>query len=105
MKEIWWFSALETSNTGRIKAVRGIGRVKALEIKALIELGRRIQVDQLRQNNDCPCESYELAKELILQLKDQKQEHLVASILIQKSNLTKETLVHRVTGSDDRAST
>ncbi|BDP47351.1 hypothetical protein EfmJHP9_22210 [Enterococcus faecium] len=59
-----------------LEEIRGIGRVKAIEIKALIELGRRIQTDHERAAPPVRT-SYELAQQLILEMKDHKQEHLV----------------------------
>lgn len=92
LKKFGGLALLRQATLAELEAVRGIGRVKALEIKALIELGRRIQVDQLRQTTTVHA-SYELAKELILELKDQKQEHLVYIYLDTKNQiLLKKTL-------------
>ncbi|MBO0462362.1 MULTISPECIES: RadC family protein [Enterococcus] len=92
LKKFGGLALLRQATLAELEAVRGIGRVKALEIKALIELGRRIQVDQLRQTKTVHA-SYALAKELILELKDQKQEHLVCIYLDTKNQiLLKKTL-------------
>ncbi|MGM9903084.1 DNA repair protein RadC [Enterococcus sp. 10A9_DIV0425] len=92
LKEFGGLALLRQATLTELEAIRGIGRVKAIEIKALIELGHRIQADQLRTTPTIRA-SYELAQELILELKDHKQEHLVCVYLDTKNQvLLKKTL-------------
>ncbi len=60
--------------------------MKAIEIKALIELGRRIQTDQERASPAIRT-SNELAQQLILEMKDHKQEHLICIYLDTKNQV------------------
>lgn len=58
----------------------GIGKIKALELKAMVELASRIkEAEQVRL--DQVLSSQGLAKRMMLQLGDKKQEHLVALYL------------------------
>ncbi len=59
-------ASLRQATLHELEEIRGIGRVKAIEIKALIELGRRIQTDQERASPAIRT-SYELAQQLILE--------------------------------------
>ena len=63
-----------------LQSFHGIGRVKACEIKAMIELVGRIQeADRLKLGR--VVSSYGLAKKMMAELGDKKQEHLVALYL------------------------
>ncbi|MGM0123512.1 DNA repair protein RadC [Enterococcus sp. AZ194] len=72
--------------------IKGIGKVKAIEIRALIELGRRMEeasqpkVGKIRA-------SFDLAQQLIHELKDYQQEHFICFYLNTKNEIIqKETL-------------
>ncbi|EPH99088.1 putative DNA repair protein RadC [Enterococcus faecalis 13-SD-W-01] len=83
---------LRQATLNELEKVRGIGKVKAIEIKALIELGQRIQD---AQPEECPTirASFELAQQLIAEMKDHKQEHLICIYLDTKNKvLIKKTL-------------
>ena len=45
LKTFGGLASLRQATLHELEEIRGIGRVKAIEIKALIELGRRIQTD------------------------------------------------------------
>ncbi|MEY8444946.1 RadC family protein [Enterococcus ratti] len=92
LKTFGGLALLRQATLTELEEIRGIGRVKALEIKALIELGKRIQTEHVAINATIHA-SYELAKQLILELKDCKQEHLVCVYLDTKNQvLLKKTL-------------
>ncbi|OQO71212.1 hypothetical protein BH747_04275 [Enterococcus villorum] len=92
LKTFGGLALLRQATLTELEEIRGIGRVKALEIKALIELGRRIQTEHVAVKSQIHA-SYELAKELILELKDYKQEHLICIYLDTKNQvLLKKTL-------------
>lgn len=63
-----------------LQQINGIGYVKSIEIKAMIELAKRISKAEYIQkerimSSEC------LARKMMLELSDQKQEHLVAIYL------------------------
>ncbi|WP_165002921.1 MULTISPECIES: DNA repair protein RadC [unclassified Enterococcus] len=92
LKKFGGLALLRQTTLHELESIRGIGRVKALEIKALIELGKRIQEDQIHANPVVNA-SYELAQQLILELKDHKQEHLLCIYLDAKNQvILKKTL-------------
>lgn len=69
-----------------LMAIQGIGLVKAIEVKAAIELGRRIQLASLPKVSRIHS-SYEIAQRMIQELKDLQQEHLVALFLDTKNQI------------------
>lgn len=60
--------------------INGIGYVKSIEIKAMIELAKRISKAEYIQKERI-MSSERLARKMMLELSDQKQEHLVAIYL------------------------
>ncbi|MBF8807568.1 MAG: DNA repair protein RadC [Enterococcus lacertideformus] len=92
LKTFGGLALLRQATLTELEGIRGIGRVKALEIKALVELGRRIQAEHVAVKSAIHA-SYELANQLILELKDHKQEHLICIYLDTKNQvLLKKTL-------------
>lgn len=63
-----------------LQAFSGIGQVKACEIKAMLELVSRIQEAETLKLSRV-VSSYGLAKKMMVELGDKKQEHLVALYL------------------------
>lgn len=86
LKTFGGLASLRQATLHELEEIRGIGRVKAIEIKALIELGRRIQTDQERAAPAIRT-SHELAQQLILEMKDHKQEHLICIYLDTKNQV------------------
>lgn len=86
LKTFGGLASLRQATLHELEEIRGIGRVKAIEIKALIELGRRIQTDQERAAPAIRT-SHELAQQLILEMKDYKQEHLICIYLDTKNQV------------------
>lgn len=92
LKTFGGLALLRQATLSELEKIRGIGQVKALEIKALIELGKRIQTQHVAAQPTIHA-SYELAHQLIIELKDQKQEHLICIYLDTKNQvLLKKTL-------------
>lgn len=63
-----------------LQKINGIGYVKSIEIKAMIELAKRISKAEYVQKERI-MSSERLARKMMLELSDQKQEHLVAIYL------------------------
>ena len=63
-----------------LQQINGIGYVKSIEIKAMIELANRISKAEYVQKERI-MSSERLARKMMLELSDQKQEHLVAIYL------------------------
>ncbi|MDR2833162.1 MAG: DNA repair protein RadC, partial [Streptococcaceae bacterium] len=63
-----------------LQSIPGVGRVKSAQIKAMLELGRRIHLVN-QQFGEKITSSYGVAQTLIEQMKDYKQEHLVVIYL------------------------
>ncbi|WP_288962674.1 DNA repair protein RadC [uncultured Streptococcus sp.] len=63
-----------------LQKIKGIGFVKSIEIKAMIELAKRISKAEYVQKERI-MSSERLARKMMLELSDQKQEHLVAIYL------------------------
>ncbi|WP_420544002.1 RadC family protein [Streptococcus equinus] len=63
-----------------LQKIKGIGHVKSIEIKAMLELAKRISKAEYVQKERI-MSSERLARKMMLELSDQKQEHLVAIYL------------------------
>lgn len=63
-----------------LQSLSGIGRVKAIEVQAMIELGHRIHKQETLEMESI-LSSQKLAKKMQQELGDKKQEHLVALYL------------------------
>ena len=63
-----------------LQSLSGIGRVKAIELQAMIELGHRIHKNETFEMESI-LSSQKLAKKMQQELGDKKQEHLVALYL------------------------
>lgn len=73
-------AALKELSIEELQALTGIGRVKAIEIKAMIELGKRINQSAFLLEKQI-LGSEKLGKRMMEELGDKKQEHLVALYL------------------------
>ena len=73
-------AALRELSIEELQKLAGIGRVKAIEIKAMIELGKRINQSAFLLEEQV-LGSEKLGKKMMQELGDKKQEHLVALYL------------------------
>ncbi|MER0122671.1 DNA repair protein RadC [Streptococcus sp. ZJ93] len=73
-------AALRDLSIEELQTLAGIGRVKAVEIKAMIELGRRINQSEILLQ-DRVLGSEKLGRKMMQDIGDKKQEHLVALYL------------------------
>lgn len=84
--------ALRTANLTELQQVNGIGLVRAIEFKAMIELGRRIQVSQQTKFGKITS-SFMIAQQLMEEMRDLAQEHLLCFYLNTKNEVMgKETI-------------
>lgn len=79
---------LKKASLEELKEIDGIGPVKAIELQAAIELGRRLTIDE-RKKSEPIISSVELGEQLILEMKDLEQEHLVVMYLNTKNEVLK----------------
>lgn len=71
---------LRQLSLSELQKIRGIGKVKSIEIKAMLELARRInQAEYIKQERILSSER--LARMMMAELSEKKQEHLVAIYL------------------------
>lgn len=90
--EVKGLPGLKEASVEELMTIKGVGEVKAIELKAIMELGCRLgEVRTLKKGQIIS--SFILGQALILEMKDLKQEHLVALYLNTKNELIKkETL-------------
>lgn len=79
---------LKKATLEEIQEVVGIGQIKATEIMAAIELGRRLYTAGVVKNGRITS-SFELAQQLIAEMKDHEQEHLLVLYLNTKNEVIK----------------
>lgn len=78
---------LKSASLYELQQIRGVGQIRAIELKAMMELGSRIH--QIRQPKYGKVQSsYGLAQQLIDEFKDYHQEHLVCLYLNTKNEIT-----------------
>lgn len=77
---------IKQASLQELMTVKGIGKIKALELQAILELGLRIQKAQQPKIGKVTS-SYDLAQQLISQQKDWHQERLVALYLNTKNEI------------------
>lgn len=69
-----------------LQEIRGVGQIKAIEIKAMIELGGRIQ-RAVQPKYGKVNSSMDIAKHMMQELKDYRQEHLLCLYLNTKNEI------------------
>ena len=82
-----------------LQSLSGIGRVKAIELQAMIELGHRIHKHETLEMESI-LSSQKLAKKMQQELGHKKQEHLVALYLnTQNQIIHQQTIFYRFSHS------
>ncbi|OJG68520.1 DNA repair protein RadC [Enterococcus moraviensis] len=85
---------LKNATLNEMMEIKGIGRIKAIEVRAAIEFGYRIQQStQLKFGK--VSSSYQIAQNLIYELQDFQQEHLVCLYLNTKNEVIKQETVFK----------
>ncbi|MGT2928914.1 RadC family protein [Streptococcus dentasini] len=75
-----------------LQAISGIGRVKSIEIKAMLEFAKRVN-QAANTSGERIVSSEQLAKKMIADLRDKRQEHLVALYLDTQNRLIKQQTI------------
>lgn len=87
---------LKSATLTEMMEIKGIGRIKAIELRAAIEFGYRIQQStQLKLGK--VSSSYQIAQNLIYELQDFQQEHLVCLYLNTKNEVIKQETIFKGT--------
>lgn len=85
---------LKSATLEELMEIKGIGRIKAIELRAAIEFGYRIQQStQLKLGK--VFSSYQIAQQLIDELQDLQQEHLVCLYLNTKNEIIKQETIFK----------
>lgn len=79
---------LKTASLEELMCVNGIGRTKAIEIRAAIELGSRIALATQEKKGQVTS-SHTIGKRLIKEMKDLQQEHVITLFLNTKNEIIK----------------
>ena len=77
---------LKDASLSELQSIRGVGRIRAIEITAMMELGSRIHRSRQPKYGKV-FSSYDLAQQLIDEMKDFQQEHLVCLYLNTKNEV------------------
>ncbi|PZL77871.1 DNA repair protein RadC [Enterococcus sp. AZ177] len=85
---------LKNATLTEMMEIKGIGRVKAIELRAAIEFGYRIQ-QSTQMKFGKVSSSYQIAQNLIYELQDFQQEHLVCLYLNTKNEVIKQETVFK----------
>ncbi|WP_071130664.1 RadC family protein [Enterococcus timonensis] len=80
---------LKEASLEELQEVHGLGQVKAIELKAVMELGSRLN-NAKRNKLGQIVSSYHLGQNLISQMKDLQQEHLIGIYLNTKNEIIKQ---------------
>ncbi len=95
---------LKQATIDELQEIRGVGQIKAIEIKAMVELGVRIQRSAQPKYGKVNS-SMAIAHQLIQELKDCRQEHLLGLYLNTKNEIIQKNDLHRIVESVDRSPT
>lgn len=83
---------LKQATLEELMTVKGIGKVKAIELKATLEFGVRVQ-QAMQPKIGRITSSYDIAQQLIAEQRDLQQEHLVALYLNTKNEIIQRKLL------------
>ncbi|MGT2911831.1 RadC family protein [Streptococcus cameli] len=100
LAKIQHLANLKELSIEELQTLTGIGRVKAIEIKAMLELGKRISQSELILEERV-LGSERLAKKMISEIGHEKQEHLVALYLNTQNQIISQKTIF--IGSVDRS--
>ncbi|OJG98664.1 DNA repair protein RadC [Enterococcus termitis] len=85
---------LKNATVTEMMEIKGIGRIKAIELRAAIEFGYRIQ-QSTQMKLGRVSSSYQIAQNLMYELQDLQQEHLICLYLNTKNEVIKQETVFK----------
>lgn len=85
-------SAFKKMSLQELQQLSGIGKVKSIELKAMLEFALRIQASE-QINQYQILSSYQVAQKMMQELGDKKQEHLVAIYLDTQNKVIEEKTI------------
>ena len=83
---------LSRLSLNELQEIPGIGRVKSIELKAMVELAKRIQKAELSRSEQI-MSSQQVARRMMLDIGDKPQEHLVAIYLDTQNRIIQQKTV------------
>ena len=83
---------LSRLSLNELQAIPGIGRVKSIELKAMVELSKRIEKAELARSEQI-MSSQQVARRMMLDIGDKPQEHLVAIYLDTQNRIIQQKTV------------
>lgn len=92
LKKFPTLTLLRQASLSELEKIRGIGKVKAIEISALMELGLRMHQEQIPTGKSVRT-SFDIAHHLIAKMKDFHQEHLICIYLDTKNKILAEKTI------------
>ncbi|MBL1228881.1 DNA repair protein RadC [Enterococcus sp. BWB1-3] len=85
---------LKNATLHEMMSIKGIGKVKAIELRAAVEFGYRLQQSNQMKYGKISS-SYQIAQNLIYELRDFQQEHLVCLYLNTKNEVLRQETVFK----------
>ncbi|MGC6769640.1 RadC family protein [Enterococcus sp. LJL128] len=85
---------LKNASLHEMMSIKGIGKVKAIELRAAVEFGYRLQQSSPVKMGKISS-SYQIAQELIYEMRDFQQEHLVCLYLNTKNEVIRQDTVFK----------
>ena len=83
---------LSRLSLNELQEIHGIGRVKSIELKAMVELAKRIEKAELARSEQI-MSSQQVARRMMLDIGDKPQEHLVAIYLDTQNRIIQQKTV------------
>ena len=83
---------LSRLSLNELQEIPGIGRVKSIELKAMVELAKRIEKAELARSEQI-MSSQQVARRMMLDIGDKPQEHLVAIYLDTQNRIIQQKTV------------
>lgn len=83
---------LSRLSLNELQQIPGIGRVKSIELKAMVELAKRIEKAELARSEQI-MSSQQVARRMMLDIGDKPQEHLVAIYLDTQNRIIQQKTV------------
>lgn len=92
LNQLGTLSNLHHLSVQELQKLEGIGKVKSIELKAVLELAKRVQLSELAHSEPIlGCDS--LGKKMMLTLGGKKQEHLIALYLDTQNRIIEERTI------------